>query len=96
LKDTEPRIYKDQLVAVEKILFDFNSIDDDFLQHLCQKPSMTASRLKNYLEADRKAKIKGRSSSMPSDISSEKLDLRAYAAIIGQPVNGQEVTHEHA
>jgi len=96
LKDTEPRIYKDQLVAVEKILFDFNPIDDDLLQHLCQKPLMTASRLKNYLEADQKAKMKGRSSSMQFDISSEKLDLRAYAAIIGQPVGGQEVTHEHA
>lgn len=51
LKATSPKIYKDQLAGIRKILKQYPLPDEDLLQRVCASPRLTASLFKDYLEA---------------------------------------------
>lgn len=51
IKATEPKIYKDQLQGVTRLLGDYPALDPALLAALCEKPAMSYTRLRAYLEA---------------------------------------------
>ena len=51
LKASEPRIYKDQLQGVNRVLAAYATLDPALIEHLCEKPRLSATRLRDYLEA---------------------------------------------
>ena len=51
LKATSPKIYKDQLAGIKKILKQYPLPDEALLQRICASPRLTASLFKDYLEA---------------------------------------------
>lgn len=53
LKQTSPKIYKDQLHAVIDILAPLDDIDQRLIDRLVDRPRLTATQLKDYVEAYR-------------------------------------------
>ena len=51
IKATEPKIYKDQLQGVTRLLTGFPVLDPALVAALCDKPAMSFTRLRAYLEA---------------------------------------------
>jgi transposase len=96
LKRSEPKIYKDQLVATRDLLRAHSPVDPALTEQLAQRRGLTATRLKQYLEASQRAAARGREADTEAAISltATVLDLTAYATI-GRS-GGQEVTHEPA
>jgi len=93
LKRSDPRIYKDQLVAARTLLRRFEPVDPELMAQLAQRPGLTASRLRNYLEAAAAATARERVPE-PLPVAGEALDLSAYGRV-GQS-SGHGVTHESA
>ena len=93
LKRSEPKIYKDQLVAARDLLKRHAPVDPALITTLAERPGMTATRLQSYLEAAQAAVLRER---QPEPLSEPKetLDLSAYRHI-GRS-SGQGVTHEPA
>jgi transposase/uncharacterized protein YdbL (DUF1318 family) len=93
LKATEPKIYKDQLVAARDLLRAFKSVPAALLETWARRRGLTATRLRQYLEAHQRAEERGRHAE-PVLSPANGLDLQAYARL-GHS-SGQEVTHEPA
>ena len=93
IKRSEPKIVKDQLVALKSILAHLEPEDPILLAQLAERPGITAGKIKRYLEAEHQAKAKGRypDSSLPGTPSAYNVGLSAYQRL-GQS-SGQEVTH---
>ena len=93
LKRSEPKIYKDQLVAARDLLKRHAPVDPELITALAERPGMTATRLQNYLEAAQAAVLRER---QPESLPEPKqaLDLSAYQRL-GRS-SGQGVTHEPA
>ena len=51
LKRTSPRIYKDQLSAVRSLLARHERLSDALLDQLCDRPALTATQCRDYLDA---------------------------------------------
>jgi len=51
LKASEPNIYKDQLRGVHRLLAAHAPIDIALIEHLCKKPRLTATLLRDHLDA---------------------------------------------
>jgi transposase len=51
LKASEPRIYRDQLRGVGRLLDAHAPLDVALIEQLCEKPRLTATRLREYLDA---------------------------------------------
>jgi len=51
LKASEPRIYKDQLRGVERLLQAHAPVDTALIERLCEKPRLTATLLRDHLDA---------------------------------------------
>ncbi len=51
IKATEPKIYKDQLQGVKRLLSDYPALDPGLVAALCDKPAMSFTRLRAYLDA---------------------------------------------
>jgi hypothetical protein len=51
IKATEPKIYKDQLQGVKRLLGGYPALDPGLVAALCDKPAMSYTRLRAYLEA---------------------------------------------
>jgi hypothetical protein len=51
LKASEPNIYKDQLRGVERLLRAHAPVDIALIEHLCEKPRLTATLLRDHLDA---------------------------------------------
>jgi len=51
IKATNPRIYKDQLSAVKRLLAAHVPLSRDLLVRLCERPSLTSTACRDYLEA---------------------------------------------
>jgi transposase len=99
LKQTSPRIYKDQLAGARSLLEEHAPVDPALVETLLQQPQLTASGLKRYLQAWQQAQVRGRALqdrcyAPRGDSRVQSSDLQAYAAL-GHS-NGQEVTHESA
>ena len=93
LKRTEPKIYKDQLVATRTLLRKHAPVDIELIAQLAQRPRLSATRLRDYLEATHAAVQRERNPE-PIPINTSALDLSAYHRV-GRST-GQEVTHESA
>ncbi|ERS07444.1 hypothetical protein Q673_17150 [Marinobacter sp. EN3] len=93
LKRSEPKIYKDQLVATRDLLKRHAPVDPALITTLAERPGMTATRLQSYLEAAQTAVLRERQPE-PLPEPKQALDLSAYRRI-GHS-SGQGVTHEPA
>jgi hypothetical protein len=51
LKATSPQIYKDQLFGLMKVLSRHNDIELEIMEKLSQRPRLTATMIRDYLEA---------------------------------------------
>ena len=51
IKASEPRIYKDQLVGVKGLLSAHKDLDLTLIEPLCEKPRLSATLLRDYLDA---------------------------------------------
>ncbi|WP_114418944.1 IS21 family transposase [Marinospirillum perlucidum] len=93
IRRSEPRVVKDQLVALKSILAHLEPEDRTLLAQLAERPGITAGKIKRYLEAERQARSKGRypDHGLPEATSANNVDLSAYQRL-GQS-SGQEVTH---
>lgn len=92
IKRSEPKIVKDQLVALKGLIAHLKPVEFTLLEQLAERPGITAGKIKRYLEAERQAQSKGRDldNDHPTP-QSAKPDLSAYQRL-GQS-SGQEVTH---
>ena len=97
LKATSPRIYKDQLRGVNRLLEATSSVDTDLIRQLVEREQLTASGLKAYLEATERAAERGRDATdlPPAERSAEPARLSVYASLV-RPSGQPEVTHEPA
>lgn len=96
LKATSPRIYKDQLVAVRRLLNQPEGIDPELIERLSRRAELTATTLKRYLEAEQGAQARGRAEPPGTTLPDNAPLLSPYARLI-RPAghsSGQEVTHE--
>ncbi|XOZ32981.1 IS21 family transposase [Halomonadaceae bacterium KBTZ08] len=93
LKRSGPRIYKDQLVAARELLSHHAPVDPQLIMTVADRPGMTATRLRRYLEAAEAATQRQREPE-PVPGAGQALDLSAYQQL-GHS-SGQEVTHEPA
>ncbi|QFY88396.2 transposase [Magnetovirga frankeli] len=93
IRRSEPKVVKDQLVALKSILAHLEPEDRTLLAQLAERPGITAGKIKRYLEAERQARSKGRypDHGLPEAPSANDVDLSAYQRL-GQS-SGQEVTH---
>lgn len=96
LKATSPRIYKDQLVAVWRLLSQPEGIDPELMERLSRRAELTATTLKRYLEAEQRAQARGRGEPPGTALPDNAPLLSPYARLIRPDVrsSGQEVTHE--
>ena len=94
IKATSPRIYKDQLSAVKRLLTAHAPLPQVLLERLCQRASLTASACRNYLEAyaadPARFTLGTDETSSPSRKPLHELDR--YALIT---INIHEVDNEH-
>ena len=97
LKASEPRYYKDQLAGLDQLLGAEPPPDPALLGELAEREGTTATTVKRFLEAHRRAAERGREADTLA--ASEPLTgagaLAAYAGL-GHPGGQQEVTHESA
>jgi hypothetical protein len=93
LKRSEPKIYKDQLVAARDLLKRHEPVDPELITTLAERPGMTATRMQSYLEATQTAVLRERRPE-PLPEPKQALDLSAYQRL-GRS-SGQGVTHEPA
>ncbi|WP_168927552.1 transposase, partial [Nitrincola alkalilacustris] len=92
IKRTEPKIIKDQLVALKMLITHLEPVERTLLEQLSDRPGITAGKIKRYLEAERQARDKGREEDQhPVARPSSTVDLSAYQRL-GHS-SGQEVTH---
>lgn len=98
LKATSPRIYKDQLVGARDLLKAHAPVDPERLGDLLQHSRLTATQLRQSLEAWQQARVRRRDATPHHDPGSDRqlapADLSVYAQL-GHS-SGQEVTHEPA
>ncbi len=96
LRASDPKIYRDQVAAVRRILEDTASLDTELLERLAGREGLTATRIRDFLEANQRAQWRGRDMEADADTSGEAsgpVSLSAYAHL-GQPAGHREVTHE--
>ena len=93
IKRTEPKIIKDQLVALKMLITHLEPVEKALLEQLAERPGITAGKIKRHLEAERHARSKGREAEdkSPTSSSANAVDLSAYQRL-GHS-SGQEVTH---
>ena len=77
IQRSEPKIYKDQLYAVRNLLKQQESVDIALLSDLATRPGISATRVRDYLEAKAAAKAREREV-MPLTNDGPPLDLGAY------------------
>jgi transposase len=95
LKTTSPRIYQEQLVAVARLLDQQEVIARELMARLAARSELTATTLKRYLEAEQRARERGRTEPSVALAGNglEGAVLRPYA-LLGSPggrSSGQEV-----
>ena len=97
LKRTSPRIYKDQLIAVSKLVAGIDPAERVALEQLATREQVTATVIKRYLDAHHQAQLRGREVDLDvapgQHIGAD--GLMAYGRL-GQSAGQEEVTHESA
>ncbi len=82
LKESLPKHHKDQLAGVVSLFKQYQSLDPTLLETLCQRPRLTATRIRDFLQAYQSSPErlnKAPSHENPEPIASEP--LAAYAAL---------------
>jgi transposase len=98
LQASEPRYYKDQLAGLEQLLAPEPLPDLALLEDLATREGTTATTIKRFIDAHRRAAERGREADRAASTppaSCGRAELAAYAGL-GQPDGQQEVTHEPA
>ena len=85
IQRSEPKIYKDQLYAIRNLLKEHPDADLALLSELAKRPGMSATKVREYLQARAAAQLRGREEN-PLEDELPPLDLSAYKRISG---NGQ-------
>lgn len=93
LRQSLPKVYKDQLIAVRSLLKKHAPVEHDMLLNLSHKPGLTARKIEAYLLATQLANQRDRRPEPVPEVL-PALDLSAYRQL-GRST-GQEVTHGHA
>ncbi|MBK5944796.1 IS21 family transposase [Halorhodospira halophila] len=94
LRACDPRIYRDQVAAVSRMLEARPLPPSDVLERLAEREGLTATRVRDYLEAYHRAEQRGRDATPPpSEAPASPVSLAAYAHL-GHPGGQTEVTHE--
>lgn len=97
LKASEPRYYKDQLAGLDQLLGAEPPPDAALLGELAEREGTTATTIKRFLEAHRRAAERGREPDTQGATQSlAGTDALAAYAGLGHPGGQQEVTHESA
>jgi len=78
LKATSPQIYKDQLAGLIKVLSRHDGVDMEIMERLSQKPRLTATMIRDYLEAYSISGQESEDRPVPEDTSRE---LSRYGAL---------------
>lgn len=77
IQRSEPKIYKDQLYALRNLLRQQADVDTVLLLYLANRPGMSVTRVREYLEARAAARLRERVVT-PLAADSPPLDLSAY------------------
>ena len=92
LKASMPRYYRDQLLGARRYLRAAEAPRAELLAQLAKRPGLTASLLRDYLEADSAAATRGRDAPTDKPSGDEPVRLAAYARLGSKA----EVSHEPA
>ncbi|MBK5936594.1 IS21 family transposase [Halorhodospira halophila] len=93
LRWCDSRIYRDQVVAVSRMLEAEPLPPPEVLERLATTEGLTATRVREFIEASQRAEQRGRDAEPTcADDEPSALSLTAYGQL-GQPA-GQEVSHE--
>jgi len=93
LRASMPRCYKDQLTGAKRVLMAETELDIQQIADWATREGLTASKLKQWLEAVRQARARGRDGEEDTPTAeSAPLDLAAYARL-GHSGGHREVTH---
>jgi transposase len=94
LRASDPRIYREQIAAVSRMLEAEPLPETEVLERLAEREGLTATRFRDYLEASRRAEQRGRDTAVAdTGDDASPTSLAAYAHL-GQPAGQREVTHE--
>lgn len=91
LKVTSPKIYKDQLAGVISVLSGYDHLDMDIMERLARQPSLTVTKIQDYLEAYSLSERRV----IQSESSGTSVDLARYANIarVNQREGGRHAIH---
>ncbi len=94
LKATSPKIYKDQLVSLISVLSGYDHVEIEIMERLAERPSLTVTKIRDYLEAYSLSKEKtvGQYRTEPF-ATSEALARYAGLAKVNQQEGGHHAIH---
>ena len=78
LKETMPSYYKDQLRGVLEVLSKYNEVPEALLQHLIERDTLSATQLRDHIEAWTRAESRGRQLDVDDEHVSTPIDLSMY------------------
>ncbi|MBT3204250.1 MAG: IS21 family transposase [Candidatus Marinimicrobia bacterium] len=90
LKTSHPKIYKDQLAGVNEQLKAYEPIDPGLLDKLSQRPRLSATQVRDYLQA-----YTNNTDRLQNPIDSDKNISSSDALQCFASIQTQEVIHEH-
>ncbi|MDY0202168.1 MAG: hypothetical protein RBR40_14400 [Tenuifilaceae bacterium] len=88
LKATMPSYYKDQLRGVLEILSKYNELPEALLSHLTERDTLTATQLRDHIEAWTRAESRGRLISIDDRPISTPIDLSMYQRVSQPDLQG--------
>lgn len=84
LKTTMPSYYKDQLRGVLDVLSRYDDVPEALLQHLIERDTLSATQLRDHIDAWTRAESRGRLPSIDNEPISTPVDLSMYQ-YVSQP-----------
>ena len=81
LKTTMPSYYKDQLRGVLDVLSKYEEVPEALLQHLIERDTLSATQLRDRIEAWTRAESRGRLPSIDDEPISTPIDLSMYQRV---------------
>lgn len=94
LKQTSPKIYKDQLAGAGQVLSQHTQLADTVLQHVLQRPRLSVTGLRDLLQVYTQNGDRLEEKTNESAGSSDCQSLACYAGLTGPATATQEVHHE--
>lgn len=80
LKETMPSYYKDQLRGALEVLSKYNELPEALLSHLTERDTLTATQLRDHIEAWTRAESRGRLLSIDEPVTAP-IDLSMYQRV---------------